>query len=128
RLRAAVIRRPKIDDRHCLAAAAWRRRPSMKRLAIGIFACRCAAVAAMFLATSAATAADTIRIMVAGIDKQIYLPATLAERLGYFTAQGLTVELLSEASGVHAEDQLLTGAVQAVVGFYDHTISLQAKG
>jgi len=100
----------------------------MKRLAIGIFACRLAAVVALFLATSAATAADTIRIMVAGIDKQIYLPATLAQRLGYFTAQGLTVELLSEASGVHAEDQLLTGAVQAVVGFYDHTISLQAKG
>ena len=69
----------------------------MRRLAAGV---------ALFAATSAATAGDTIRIMVAGIDKQIYLPATLAQRLGYFTAQGLNVELLSEASGVHAEDQL----------------------
>src|SRR5205085_3561238 len=71
---------------------------------------------------------DTIRIMVGGLDKQIYLPATLAERLGYFKAQGLAVQLLDETSGVHSEDQLLTGAVQGVVGFYDHTIALQAKG
>jgi NitT/TauT family transport system substrate-binding protein len=100
----------------------------MEWLALRIFACRFAAVVALLPAASLASAADTIRIMVAGIDKQIYLPATLAQRLGYFTAQGLSVELSSEASGVHAEDQLLTGAVQAVVGFYDHTISLQAKG
>ena len=93
----------------------------------------CRLVVGLGLLAAAATpmtaaAGETIRIMVGGIDKQIYLPATLAERLGYFTAQGLTVQLQSEASGVHAEDQLLTGAVQAVVGFYDHTIDLQAKG
>jgi NitT/TauT family transport system substrate-binding protein len=84
----------------------------------------------LVLWTTVATAAagEPVRIMVAGIDKQIYLPATLAERLGYFAAQGLTVQLQSETSGVHAEDQLLTGAVQGVVGFYDHTIDLQAKG
>ena len=66
--------------------------------------------------------------MVGGIDKQIYLPATLAARLGYFADAGLDVELLTEPSGVHAEDELLAGAVQGVVGFYDHTIDLQAKG
>ena len=48
----------------------------MNWLAIRIFACRFAAVVALFPATSAATAGDTIRIMVAGIEKQIYLPAT----------------------------------------------------
>ena len=71
---------------------------------------------------------DPIRIMVGGIEKQIYLPATLAQRLGYFKEQGLDVELLSEPSGVNAEDELLAGSVQGVVGFYDHTIDLQAKG
>lgn len=75
-----------------------------------------------------APAADRVAIMVGGIEKQIYLPAKLAERLGYFAEQGLAVELLSEPSGVHAEDVLLAGAVQGVVGFYDHTIELQAKG
>lgn len=100
----------------------------MNRLALRTFACRLAVGVGLLAAAAAATAGDTIRIMVAGIEKQIYLPATLAERLGYFAAQGLTVQLSSEAAGVHAEDQLLTGAVQGVVGFYDHTIDLQAKG
>ncbi len=71
---------------------------------------------------------DKVSIMVAGIEKQIYLPAKLAERLGYFKEQGLMVELLTEPAGVHAEDVLLAGAVEGVVGFYDHTIGLQARG
>ena len=73
-------------------------------------------------------ASDTIRIMVGGIEKQIYIPAALAERLGYFKEEGLDVQLLSDTSGINAEDELLSGAVQGVVGFYDHTIDLQAKG
>jgi NitT/TauT family transport system substrate-binding protein len=91
---------------------------------------RCAAIAgciAMGLLSSA-HAAEPVRIIVGGIEKQIYLPATLAARLGYFKEQELDVELLSEPSGVNAEDELLAGSVQGVVGFYDHTIDLQAKG
>ncbi len=79
-------------------------------------------------ASPAAQAAERIRLMVGGVEKQIYLPATLAARLGYFQDEGLEVELLTEPSGVHAEDELLAGAVQGVVGFYDHTIDLQARG
>src|ERR1700737_247246 len=75
-----------------------------------------------------APAAERIRIMVGGVEKQIYLPAKLAEQLGYFKDEGLDVELLTEPSGVSAEDELLAGAVQGVVGFYDHTIDLQSKG
>src|SRR5580765_8459898 len=75
-----------------------------------------------------AHAADKITIMVGGIEKQIYLPAKLTENLGYFREQGLNVELQSEQAGVNAENQILAGAVQGVVGFYDHTIDLQAKG
>ncbi|MFS2175287.1 ABC transporter substrate-binding protein [Rhizobium pisi] len=77
---------------------------------------------------SAAHAADKITIMVGGYEKQIYLPAKLAESLGYFKDEGLEVELLNEAAGVDAENQLLAGAVQGVVGFYDHCVDLQAKG
>ncbi len=75
-----------------------------------------------------ATAADRVTIMVAGFEKQIYLPAKLAERLGYFKAEGLEVDLLNEASGVNAENELLAGAVQGVIGFYDHCVVLQTKG
>ncbi|RDJ97573.1 ABC transporter substrate-binding protein [Paraburkholderia lacunae] len=82
------------------------------------------------LASQQATAADSgkITIMVGGITKLIYLPARLTEQLGYFKDEGLDVELLSQPAGVDAENELLAGAVQAVVGFYDHTIDLQTKG
>ena len=79
------------------------------------------------LATAAA-AADKITLMVGGLEKQIYLPFMLTQRLGYFKEQGLDVELLTEPSGVDAEDELLAGAVQGVGGFYDHCVDLQAKG
>ncbi|WP_375542471.1 ABC transporter substrate-binding protein [Paraburkholderia sp. CNPSo 3272] len=79
-------------------------------------------------AHAADDAGDKITIMVGGITKLIYLPARLTEQLGYFRDEGLNVELLSQPAGVDAENELLAGAVQAVVGFYDHTIDLQTKG
>ncbi|MEV4560979.1 ABC transporter substrate-binding protein [Kitasatospora sp. NPDC049285] len=78
-------------------------------------------------ATNAAGEA-TVKIMVGGLDKQIYLPIKLTEQLGYFKAQGLNVELSNEPAGVGAEDAMLAGQVDAVGGFYDHNIDLQSKG
>ncbi|MBB3386619.1 MULTISPECIES: ABC transporter substrate-binding protein [unclassified Rhizobium] len=80
------------------------------------------------IGATAANAADKISIMVGGYEKQIYLPAKLAEGLGYFKDEGLNVELLNEPAGVDAENEMLAGAVQGVVGFYDHCIDLQGKG
>ena len=85
-------------------------------------------LAAILLTSSAVMAADKVTIIVGGYEKQIYLPAKLAQNLGYFTAEGLDVELLNEASGVDAENEMLAGAVQGVVGFYDHCVDLQTKG
>lgn len=70
----------------------------------------------------------TIKIMVGGMSKQIYLPAELTDRLGYFKQEGLNVQLLDETAGVSAEDELVSGQVEGVVGFYDHIIDLQSKG
>jgi NitT/TauT family transport system substrate-binding protein len=75
-----------------------------------------------------ASAGEKITIMVGGMEKQIYLPAKLAEQLGYLKETGLDIELLSEPAGVNAETEMLSGAAQGVVGFYDHTIDLQARG
>src|SRR5215470_4335860 len=80
------------------------------------------------LGATAAHAADKITIIVGGYEKQIYLPAKLAEALGYFKDEGLDVELINEGAGVDAENEMLAGAVQGVVGFYDHCIDLQSKG
>src|SRR5690348_15318200 len=85
------------------------------------------AVAAVPLAgcrtQSSGSAANSteVSIMVGGLDKVIYLPAELTERLGYFKEQGLTVKLESQPSGASAETALVAGQVNGVVGFYDHT-------
>lgn len=80
---------------------------------------------------SSETASDTtpsLTIMVGGIDKVIYLPAMLTERLGYFKDAGVNVKLMTEPSGASAENELVAHQVQGVVGFYDHTVTMQAKG
>ena len=87
-----------------------------------------ALVGGLACAAVPAQAAEKLTIMVGGINKIIYLPAKLTEALGYFKDEGLDVELQSQPAGVDAENQLIAGAVQAVVGFYDHTIDLQSKG
>ncbi|BDM69077.1 ABC transporter substrate-binding protein [Streptomyces nigrescens] len=69
-----------------------------------------------------------IKIMVGGLDKVIYLPARLTQQLGYFEDEGVHVTLLTEPAGVQATTSLLSGDVQGVVGFYDHTLDLQVKG
>jgi NitT/TauT family transport system substrate-binding protein len=76
----------------------------------------------------AAAAGTKVTLIIGGIEKIIYLPVKLAERLGYFRDQQIEVELRSQPAGVEAEDELLAGTVHGVVGFYDHTIDLQAKG
>lgn len=82
--------------------------------------------------TSGAGASDDangkIKIMVGGLDKVIYLPARLTQQLGYFEDEGVHVTLLTEPAGVQATTSLVSGDVQGVVGFYDHTLDLQAKG
>lgn len=87
-----------------------------------------AALFAVLLTAVPAAAQTSLKIMVAGIDKQIYLPAKLAAQLGFFKEEGLDVELFNSTSGSQAATALLAREVQGVVGFYDHTIDLQAKG
>ncbi|MGY5130345.1 ABC transporter substrate-binding protein [Streptomyces nigrescens] len=69
-----------------------------------------------------------IKIMVGGLDKVIYLPARLTQQLGYFEDEGVHVTLLTEPAGVQATTSLVSGDVEGVVGFYDHTLDLQVKG
>jgi NitT/TauT family transport system substrate-binding protein len=78
-------------------------------------------------ATTKATG-DTIKIMVGGLNKQIYLPFMLAKQLGYYDKVGVNVSLQDEGAGVDATTQMIAGQVQGTGGFYDHTIALQGSG
>src|SRR5260221_10941162 len=68
----------------------------------------------------------SLKIMVGGLSKQIYLPSMLTQKLGYFAQQGLNVTLIDEASGQSAENEVLAGQVDPGPGAYNHTIQLQA--
>ena len=93
-----------------------------------IFAAAVVAIISVAALAAPVRAQTAIKIMVGGIDKQIYLPAKLAAQLGFFKEQGLDVELFNSTSGSQAATALLAREVQGVVGFYDHTIDLQSKG
>lgn len=69
-----------------------------------------------------------VRLEVGGLSKQIYLPVELAALLGFFRQQNLDVELADEPTGVIGETTLLAGKIDGIVGFYDHTLDLQAEG
>ena len=91
-----------------------------------------AGIAAASLGSVSVAMADdmpTVRIMVGGIDKQIYLPYQLAQNLGFYKKYGVNVELSTEqAGGVGAEDALISGEVEMAGAWYNHTILFQLAG
>jgi len=70
----------------------------------------------------------SLKIMVGGLSKQIYLPNMLAQQLGYFKDQHLDVTLIDEGSGQASEDEVLAGNVEAGSGAYVHPMVLNALG
>jgi sulfonate transport system substrate-binding protein len=77
---------------------------------------------------SASAAPASLKIMVGGLAKQIYLPNMLAKQLGYFQQYNIDVTLIDEASGQDTEEEVVAGNVDAGSGAYNHTIQLQPKG
>jgi NitT/TauT family transport system substrate-binding protein len=60
---------------------------------------------------------------VGGKTAVVYLPLTVVERLGYFKDEGLDVVIQDLGAGARALQALMV-----VMGFYDHTIQMQAQG
>ena len=56
-----------------------------------------------------------------------YLPLTIAERLGYFKAEGLNVDVIDFSGGAHAMQAVASGAVDVCSGAFEHIIKLQAN-
>ncbi|MDQ6600571.1 ABC transporter substrate-binding protein [Bacillus salipaludis] len=114
---------------------------TMKRLSIGVSGMAVAAMLLTGCSSNSSTAASStpkntsstkgtpkVSIMVGGLEKIIYLPYMLAEKLGYYKDAGVTVTLVEESAGQDAELALLAGQVDGAGGFYDHTLDLQTKG
>ncbi|ATL68911.1 ABC transporter substrate-binding protein [Nocardia terpenica] len=68
-----------------------------------------------------------ITIGVGGQSLPVYLPLTLAQRLGFFEQAGVDVRIEDMQGGSKALQALQGGSVDVVAGYYDHTIQMQAK-
>ena len=100
-------------------------------LALGLAGCSGGASGSSTSGTAGANGSspETVKIMVGGIDKQIYLPYKLADQLGFYKKFGVNVELSTEQNGgVGAEDAMISGQVDFAGAWYNHTIELQPKG
>jgi NitT/TauT family transport system substrate-binding protein len=69
-----------------------------------------------------------VRIAVGGQAQLIYLPATLAQELGFYRDEGLDVTLQDFPGGAKSLEALEGGSADVVCGFYDHTIQMAAQG
>jgi NitT/TauT family transport system substrate-binding protein len=69
-----------------------------------------------------------VRLAIGGQGQMVYLPATLAERLGYYKQEGLDVASQDFPGGSKALEALIGGSADLVSGFYDHTIQMAAEG
>jgi NitT/TauT family transport system substrate-binding protein len=83
---------------------------------------------AAVLALAAPAYADTLSVGIAGSSLLAYLPFTLAQRLGYFESSGLTITAKEFQGGSKSLEALVGGNVDAVIGAYENTIFMQAKG
>jgi NitT/TauT family transport system substrate-binding protein len=69
-----------------------------------------------------------VRLAVGGKSAIFYLPLSVTERLEYFKANGLDVEIADVQSGARALQSIVGGSAEIGVGTFDNTIQMQAKG
>lgn len=92
------------------------------------------ALSALLLAATAARAgaaqpvAGRITVAVGGRGALYHLPLLIAERLGFFRAEGLDVVLADYAGGGDALRGVQQGAADVCSGAYEHTIRMQLLG
>ena len=87
-----------------------------------------ALICALALSAAHTAHAQPIRLMTGGAAKLIYLPVILADQLGYFRKEGLDVRVMSSPAGIDVSTELVAGAIEGAVGYYDHAIALQSRG
>ena len=91
-----------------------------------------------FLATAAAAAATTaipswasagkkVRIAVGCNVLYYYISLTIAERLGYYTSEGLDCQIIDFQGGSKSLQAVIGGSAEIVSGAFEHTISMQSK-
>lgn len=80
------------------------------------------------LAPAAELEQTGLTLAVGGKGLFYYLPLTLAERLGYFKDEGLTVEVVDFPGGAKSLQALMGDSAQFAAGSFEHVLHMQAKG
>jgi len=80
------------------------------------------------LGAAQAASAPSVKIAIGGRSFIAYLPLTIAEQRGYFKAAGLDETSIDFKGGSKALQAVVGGSADVVMGYYDHTIEMQAKG
>jgi len=93
------------------------------RLAMALFLSMLAAAA-----IAATVEKSDVVVAVGGKPSLYYLPLTIAERLGYFTEEGLQVEIVDFAGGAKSLQAMMGGSADVVCGGFDHVVLMRAKG
>jgi NitT/TauT family transport system substrate-binding protein len=70
----------------------------------------------------------SLKIGVGGQGQIIYMPLTLADQLGYFKQEGLSVDIQDLKGGADALQAMVAGSTDVTTGFYEHTIRTQTQG
>jgi NitT/TauT family transport system substrate-binding protein len=99
-------------------------------IALALSACGTPAAAPPGQSGSAAAgggSSSKVTIGVGGQTLLTYLPTTLAQQLGYYQEEGVTVELQDLQGGSKALTAMIGGSTNVTSGYYEHTIQMQAK-
>jgi NitT/TauT family transport system substrate-binding protein len=86
-----------------------------------------AALMALAVISTAASAQSKVTIAVGGGACLCYLPTVLARQLGEYDKAGLAVELVDLKGGSDALKAVLGGSADVVSGYFDHCVNLAAK-
>lgn len=79
-------------------------------------------------AASAKPEKSNLKIGVGGQGQLIYMPLTLADQLGYFKDEGLSVDIQDLKGGADALQAMIGGSTDLTTGFYEHTVRTQTQG
>ena len=105
----------------------WGRRPWITHTTLGLLA----GVGLSWSGARPARAQATkprLRLAVGGKAAMCYLPLTLAERLGFFAQEGVSVQVIDHRNAADAMRAALQGEADVVSGAYEHTLDLAARG
>src|SRR5260370_38852134 len=82
----------------------------------------------VFVGAQGALEKKDVHIAVGGKASLYYLPLTIAEQLGYFKDEGLSLTISDFSGGSQALRAVVGGSADVVSGAYEHTLNMPHKG